>query len=103
MFRTYSFQFVPAKSVNDILNKLTFQSPEIVRYNLRALPNEIEKGISTSLLFSSWNAVTYMGQINSEKVLEAEKDGRYVKPVQDIVKKYDGLWFNDEILVIDKY
>ena len=85
----------------DLLNKLKFQSPETFRYDLRALSNEIENGIATSLIFSSWNATTYVGQINNENVMEAEQDGRYVQYIQDTIKKYGGLWFNDELLVIE--
>ena len=86
---------------DDLLNKLTFQSPETFRYNLRALPNEIENGISTSLIFSSWNAITYVGQINNEKIIKAERDGRYVHYIQETIKKYGNLWFNDEIFIIE--
>ena len=85
----------------DLLSKLKFHSPETLRYNLRALPNEIENSISTSLIFSAWNALTYVGQINNENVMEAEQDGRYVQYIQEIIKKYSGLWFNDELLVIE--
>ena len=86
---------------DDLLNKLTFQSPETFRYKLRALPNEIENGIATSLIFSSWNAITYVGQINNEKIIKAERDGRYVHYIQETIKKYGNLWFNDEIFIIE--
>ena len=85
----------------DLLNKLKFQSPETFRYDLRALSNEIENGIATSLIFSSWNAVTYVGQINNENVMKAEQNGRYVQYIQEIIKKYGGLWFNNEMIVIE--
>ena len=85
----------------DLFNKLKFQSPETFRYYLRALSNEIENGIATSLIFSSWNAATYVGQISNENVMEAEQDGRYVQYIQETIKKYGGLWFNDELLVIE--
>jgi len=87
----------------NILRKLKLHSPEIFRYNLRALPNEIENGIATSLIFSSWNAATYVGQINNEKVMEAEQDGQYVHHIQKTIKKHGGLWFNDELLVIEQH
>jgi hypothetical protein len=85
----------------DLLNKLKFQAPETFRYNLRALPNEIENGIATSLIFSSWNAVTYVGQINNENVMKAEQNDQYVQYIREIIKKYGGLWFNNEMLVIE--
>ena len=58
--------------------------------------------VNTSLVFSSWNATTYVGQINDNKVLEAEKNGSYITHVQDIIKKYGGLTFNDELLIIER-
>ena len=65
------------------------------------MPNELENGIATSLIFSSWNAVTYVGQISNENVMKAERDGRYVQYIQEIIKKYSGLWFNNEMFVIE--
>jgi len=85
----------------DFLSKLKFHSPETLRYNLRALPNEIENSISTSLIFSAWNAATYVGQINDENVMEAEKNNQYFQHVQEIIKKYKTLWFNDEMFIIE--
>ncbi len=87
---------------DELLNKLKFQSPINFRYNLRALPNEIENGIATSLIFSSWNAITYVGQINNEKILNAEKNGRYSQHVQSVLQKYKSLWFNNEMLIIER-
>tara|TARA_Y100000590_G_scaffold450931_1_gene591414 strand:- start:1846 stop:2955 length:1110 start_codon:yes stop_codon:yes gene_type:complete len=86
----------------NIIESLKFNIPENVKYNLRALPDEVDNGIATSLIFSSWNASTYVGQISDSKVLEAEKEGNYIKIVQDVIRKYDGLWFNDEVLEIEK-
>ncbi len=85
----------------DILNKIILQQPETFRYDLRALPNEIDNGIGTSLIFSSWNAATYVSQVNNENIMKAEQDGRYVRYVQETIKKYGGLWFNDELLIIE--
>ena len=85
----------------NLLRKLKLHSPETFRYNLRALPNEIENSISTSLIFSAWNALTYVGQINNEYVMKAEKNNQHVQHVQEIIKKYGTLWFNDELLVIE--
>ena len=87
---------------DDHLNKLTFQSPQTLRYNLRTLPNEIENGISTSLIFSSWNVVTYVGQIDNDKVREMETNNQYVQHIQKAIKKYGSLWFNDEMLIIGR-
>ena len=78
-----------------------FLLPFEILYDLRALPNEIENGIVKSLIFSSWNAGTYVGRINNKNVMEVEQDGRYVQYIQETIKKYGGLWFNDELLVIE--
>ena len=93
--------YIKDNNEKDLLKKLIFNNPEIFQYYLRSLPNEIENSIATSLIFSSWNAATYVGQIDNEKIITAEKTGLYIKHVQEILKKYDGLWFNDEMLVIE--
>ena len=87
---------------SSILKELKFNKPEIIHYNLRALPNEIQNGISTSIIFSSWNVITYVGQINDKKVIEAEKNRDYIKYIHKTIKKYDGLSFKDEYFVIEK-
>ena len=76
--------------------------PKKIKYNLRALPEEIANGISTSAVFSAWNAATYVNQINDIEIVKVEKNNKHIKPTQQIIKKYSGLWFNDEILVIEK-
>ena len=73
-----------------------------IRYVLRALPNEISGGIGTSLIFSAWNASIYVNQMDDEKVTKVEKTKNYEKVVQKIVKKNKGLYFNNEIFVIEK-
>ena len=86
----------------ELQSKLNFSLPEKFKYSLRALPNEIENGISTSLIFSSWNASTYVGQISDSKIAEKEKDGKYVDYIKKIIKNHDGLWFTNELLQIDR-
>ena len=83
-----------------ILKKINFKSANKIKYHLRALPNEIENGISTSFLFSSWNAVTYVGQISDDKIIDQEKIGNYVDIIKETVKNHKGVWFNDEVLEI---
>ena len=87
----------------DLLKKIKFNEPTILKYHLRTLPNEIENGISTSAIFSAWNACTYVGQINDEKIVKAEDSGNHIQAIQSIIKENDGLWFNDEIILIEKY
>jgi len=85
-----------------ILKNIKFKKPQIFRYNLRVLPNETENGIATSLIFSSWNAITYVAQISDDKILKKEKEGKYSDFIKKVIKKYNGLWFNDEILEIER-
>ena len=87
---------------NSLINNLIFNEPEIVKYNLRVLPNETTNGIATSLIFSSWNAATYVAQISDDKILEKEREGNYPEFIRTIIKKYNGLWFNDEIIQIER-
>jgi hypothetical protein len=63
---------------------------------------KIGNGISTSVIFSAWNAAVYVNQINDLEILKAEKNNSYEAIVKKIIKKYDGLWFNDELLIITK-
>jgi pyruvate,orthophosphate dikinase len=73
-----------------------------VKYILRALPNEISGGIATSLIFSAWNAAVYVNQISDEQIMRAERQKNYQKIVQQIVNKYQGIYFNNELFVIEK-
>ena len=69
----------------NLLNKINFNKPEIFKYYLRTLPNEIQNGIATSIIFSSWNAATYVNQISDDKVLIIEQNSQHVKHIQEIV------------------
>ena len=84
------------------IKSFKFHPPKKIKYNLRALPEEIANGISTSAVFSAWNAATYVNQINDIEIVKVEQNNKHIKPTQQIIKKYSGLWFNDEILVIEK-
>ena len=84
------------------LKKLKFLGKKIIRCKLRALPNEIQGGIATSVIFSAWNLAIYVNQIDDFKVLQAEKSQRFQKIVSKIVNKNNGLYFNNEIFVIAK-
>jgi len=91
------------KSLDEnLLKDLNFKPVEIFKYNLRSQPNEINSGIATSLVFSAWNACTYVAQISDQMVKEKESDQSYVKSVEKVIKENDGLWFNDEMIVIER-
>ena len=84
------------------LEEIIFHKPNIFKYNLRALPNEIENGISTSLIFSAWNNINYVAQINDESIKNAESDGACFEMLKKILKENDGLYFNNEMMLIEK-
>ena len=86
----------------DLLSNLSFGEKRIIKCKLRALPTEISGGIATSLVFSAWNASIYVNQMDDDKVMKVEKTKNYEKVVQNIVAKNKGLYFNNEIFVIEK-
>ena len=57
---------------------------------------------ATSLVFSAWNACTYVAQMSDQMVKEKEADQSYIECVENIIRNNDGLWFNDELLVIER-
>ena len=69
---------------------------------MRALPNEISGGSGTSLIFSAWNAAVYVNQISDKQIMSAERKKNYQKIVKDIVNKNKGLYFNNELFVIER-
>ena len=66
---------------SDLLKDINILPTKKIKYSLRALPNEISNGISTSIIFSAWNAATYVNQINDIDILNAEKEKDYEKIV----------------------
>ena len=86
----------------DLLSSLSFGEKRIIKCKLRALPTEISGGIATSLVFSAWNASIYVNQMDDDKVMKVEKTKNYEKVVQNIVSKNKGLYFNNEIFVIER-
>ena len=86
----------------EIVKTLNFKDKKIIRCDLRALPNEITGGIATSIVFSAWNASIYVNQIKDDLVLKAEKSKKYENIVSTIVTRNKGLYFNNELFVIEK-
>ena len=95
-------KYIKLNTNKDILKDLKFSKRKIVRYILRALPNEISGGIATSLIFSAWNASIYVNQISDEEIMKVERTKNYQKIVNQIVRRYKGLYFNNELFVIEK-
>ena len=95
-------KYIKNNTDKEFLRNLKFHKKQKVKYILRALPNEISGGIATSLIFSAWNAAVYVNQISDEQIMRAERQKNYQKIVQQIVNKYQGIYFNNELFVIEK-
>ena len=65
----------------------------IFKYDMHSLPSELEASIGTSTLFAAWNAATYVGQIDEQRLEEAMKSVDYLSITQEVLKKYGGLYF----------
>ena len=74
----------------------------IFRYEMHALPNEVSGPIGTSTLFAAWNAAIYAAQIEDQLLDDVVRTGSYVDATRDVLRKYGGLWFNDESYVISR-
>ncbi len=95
-------KYIKSNLDKELLKNIKFTKPQRFKYKLRALPDEISGGIATSLIFSAWNAAVYVNQITDEQIFKAEKSKNYQKIVQNIVNKFKGLYFNNELFVIQK-
>ncbi|HEY3784944.1 MAG TPA: hypothetical protein VGL55_06675 [Steroidobacteraceae bacterium] len=71
-------------------------------YQMHTLPSEIGDRIGTSTLFAAWNAAIYVNQIEDERLDAAVQSGAYLEATQAVLKKYSGLWFNDETFVVSR-
>src|SRR6202521_1549297 len=77
-------------------------SRSLFRYDMETLPNEVAGPIGTSTVFAAWNAAIYVGQVEDDRLTEAVKSGRYLAATSTVLRKYGGLWFNDESYVISR-
>ena len=53
------------------------------------------------MIFSAWNNINYVTQINDDKIKRAEKNSQSFELLAEVLKQNDGLYFNDEMLVIE--
>ena len=74
----------------------------LFRYEMHTLPSEIGERVGTSTLFAAWNAAIYVNQIADEMLDDVVKTGAYLEATQAVLKKYGGLWFNDESFVVSR-
>jgi hypothetical protein len=75
------------------------------KYQMYTLPNEIDAestSIGTSTLLAAWNNATYVSQIEDERLAEAMSNNTYLSKTKDVLKKHNGLWFNDEYYVVSR-
>lgn len=73
------------------------------RYSMYTLPNEIgpeAPAIGTSTTLAAWNNATYVAQIEDHRLAEVMSSGDYLEKTRDVLKRHQGLWFNDEHFVI---
>ena len=74
----------------------------IFQYQMHTLPSEVTGSIGTSTALAAWNAAIYVAQVEDDRLNEVVKDGRYIDATRDVLRKYNGLWFNDESYVISR-
>ncbi len=72
----------------------------VFRYKLLVMPSELEGEMNISTLVAAWNAAVYVAQIEDPKMHAALHDGRYLDATRDVLRKHNGLWFNDEAFVV---
>lgn len=77
-------------------------SDSILSYAMHTLPDEIQSSIGTSTLFAAWNAAIYVAQIEDERLETVLTSGEYLEHTAAVLKKYGGLWFNDEVFVVSR-
>ncbi|NKC12799.1 MAG: hypothetical protein GKR94_11540 [Gammaproteobacteria bacterium] len=77
-------------------------SDALLSYQMHTLPDEIQSSIGTSTLFAAWNAAIYVAQVEDERLEPVLSSGEYLEHTSRILRKYGGLWFNDEVFVIAK-
>jgi hypothetical protein len=86
----------------DLVFEPTSDDEAIFRYELHAMPSEVQEHIGTSLILAAWNAATYVAQIDEERLSEAVGTGRYVPATRAVIQENEGVWFNDEAFVISR-
>lgn len=72
----------------------------VFQYHLHTMP--VGDHIGTPLIIAAWNAATYVAQIDGDRLDAAMTTGSYVKATQDVLARYDRLWFNDEMYVVHR-
>jgi len=74
----------------------------VFRYEMHTLPSEVQQSIGTSTLFAAWNASIYVAQIEDERLEAVVGSSDYLQATSEVLRKYKGLWFNDEAFVVSR-
>ena len=74
----------------------------VLSYQMHTLPEEVGPSIGTSTLFAAWNAATYVAQIDDARIEETHTGVRHLEITADVLRRYGGLWFNDEVFVLGR-
>lgn len=76
----------------------------LFRYDIRTLPTEIDANtpIGSSTLFAAWNAASYVAQIEDGRFARAVSNDQYLEATREVLQRYRGLWFNDELYLISR-
>ncbi len=75
------------------------------KYQMYTLPNEIDAqatSIGTSTLVAAWSNAAYVAQIEDTRLTDAMTSSRYLDATREVLRKHNGLWFNDESYVISR-
>ena len=51
---------------------------------------------------AAWNAAVYVAQIEDERLNVAMADNRYLAATAEVLERYGGLWFIDEIFSVQR-
>ena len=70
---------------------------------MHTLPTELSASIGTSMLFAAWNAAIYVGQVDDARLESAMGDRRYLEVTGEVLRKHNGLWFQDESYIISRH
>ncbi len=103
-------RYALAKALRDELgarqNEFELEIPSggdaLLSYRMHTLPEEVGHSIGTSTLFAAWNAATYVAQIDDRRMSETLTGTKHLEATAQVLQKYGGLWFNDEVFVVTR-
>jgi hypothetical protein len=70
------------------------------RCALQTSASEVGDGIGASRLLAAWSAAVYVARIEDGRMSEALTTTEYLDVTRARLRRYGGLWFNDELFVI---